>query len=248
MESEGVRVRLVFEDRHVLSKAHRLEGLKRSWLLLKPQHQAIADVSTYLIHIFDLYHSCPNGILLSMDGFVLPPFESTSILKNEDVISVKKKGIPLLDIVKVGGADNAVEAVEIVEKQPVHTGVPLLANEKFEKETRGYPSETEENEDDQLEDALNVGTSSGGNAASKKRKASEKLKSPKRKKQCTVVPEDVDTNGHTEQIEKDGDLSRKNLRKKEKVSNNKSTQKISGPSECSERSNDNVEATPSVKR
>lgn len=83
-------------------------------------------------------------------------------------ISVKKKGGRSTNIVKVG---DTTEEPEIVEKQPLHTGVPLLANEEFEKEAGGYRSESEENEE-QSEDT-------GVNAISKKRKASRKLHSSK---------------------------------------------------------------------
>lgn len=78
------------------------------------------------------------------------------------------------DVVKIGNGLNLREEGVIVEKQPVITFVPLLANEEFEKEIGGYQSEPEEEEDTLLEE-----NPSGGNAVSKKRKASKKLQSPK---------------------------------------------------------------------
>lgn len=90
-------------------------------------------------------------------------------------ISVKKKGVRSTNIVKVG---DTTEEPEIVEKQPLHTGVPLLANEEFEKEACGYQSESEENEE-QSEDTMPLENSAGVNAISKKRKASRKLHSSK---------------------------------------------------------------------
>ncbi|XP_057484962.1 coilin-like [Actinidia eriantha] len=176
---EPVRIRVAFEDRHILSKSQRSEGLKRSWLLIKPPHETISDLSSYLLHTFDLYHSCPNGIVLSMDDFVLPQFEATCILKDKDVIRVKRKGGTSSEIIEVVDGANLIEEEEIVEKQPVLTDVPLLAIEEFEKETGGYQSEHDEDEDDQSEEALHVQNLSGGNAASKKRKASKKLQSAK---------------------------------------------------------------------
>lgn len=90
-------------------------------------------------------------------------------------ISVKKKGGASTDIVKVG--DRA-EEQEVVKEQPQYTGVPLLANEEFEKEGGGIRSETEDNEE-QSEEAIPVEKSSGANGLSKKRKASSKLHSSK---------------------------------------------------------------------
>ncbi|CAL5398605.1 unnamed protein product [Camellia sinensis] len=180
MESmEAVRFRVVFEDGHILSKSQRSEGLNRSWLLLKPPLDTISDLCSYLAHVFNLYDSCPNGIILSMDGFVLPPFESTCIIKDRDVIRVKMKGGMLYEIVEVGDGANIIEEGEIVEKQPALTSVPLLANEEFENETGGYQSEPEEDEDNQSEDTLHVENSSDRKVVSKKRKASKKLQSSK---------------------------------------------------------------------
>ena len=65
---EATRLRVVFEDRHILSESQKSEGLKRSWLLLKPQHDTISDLSSYVAHIFDLHRSCPHGIKLSVSS------------------------------------------------------------------------------------------------------------------------------------------------------------------------------------
>uniref|UniRef100_A0A5B6YIN3 Putative coilin isoform X3 n=1 Tax=Davidia involucrata TaxID=16924 RepID=A0A5B6YIN3_DAVIN len=244
---ETVRVRLVFEDRHMLSKSQKSEGLKRTWLVLKPEHGTISDLSSHLIHIFELDHSCPNGLLLSMDGFVLPPFESTCILKDKDIIRVKKKGGTSSDIIRVGDEAKPIEEEEIVEKQPVLTGVPLLTNGEFEKETGGYQSEPEEDEDYQSEDTLHVENLSGGNATSKKRKASQKIQSSKRKKKCPMVPEAVENGVHTEEIENNDDraLPGKCLHKKEKVSHIKSKPDTSKP-ESAERSNNIIDSMPTA--
>lgn len=94
-------------------------------------------------------------------------------------ISVKKKGSTLSDIIEVGDGANSVEEIDIEENQPIHTGLPLLANEEFEKETGGYQSEAEEDEEEHPEEIMPVENSSDAKAASKKRKASKKLKSSK---------------------------------------------------------------------
>lgn len=65
---ESVRVRLEFKQRHLLKKSQLKEGLKRSWFLLKPEIETISDLTTHLLHNFDLLRSCPNGLIL----FVIP--------------------------------------------------------------------------------------------------------------------------------------------------------------------------------
>ncbi|PSS13619.1 Coilin like [Actinidia chinensis var. chinensis] len=234
---EPVRIRVAFEDRYILSKSQRSEGLKRSWLLLKPPHETISDLSSYLLHTFDLYLSCPNGIVLSMDDFVLPQFESTCILKDKDVIRVKRKGGTLSEIVEVGDGANLIEEEEIVEKQPVLTDVPHLASEEFEKETGGYQSEPDKGEDNQLEAALHAENLSGGNAASKKRKASKKLQSTKKKKKGRTDPQDTGNDSHMEQ-EDCGLHSGKSVDNKKKVSVVKSKSKAASTPKSAEQNND----------
>ena len=76
--------------------------------------------------------------------------------------SVKRKGDTVVDVIEAGdGVDSIVVVDKNVEEQHVVTGLKLLANEEFDKEYEGC--------DD------------GGHeiTVSKKRKASEKLRSPK---------------------------------------------------------------------
>ncbi|XAR64478.1 hypothetical protein NMG60_11024844 [Bertholletia excelsa] len=196
---DTVRLRVVLEDRHMLSKHLKSEGLRRSWILLKPHLETISDLSSYIDQSFELYSTCPNGIILSMDGFVLPPFESTCILKDKDVISVKRRG-KLSEIVKVGDEANLIEEKRIVVKKSV--SVPLLENGGLEEEGSGYPSKPEEGEDRQSEEALLIDNSSGEeNAVSKKRKSSRKLQSSKKKRKRSMVAWDTENDVHEEQNE-----------------------------------------------
>lgn len=258
MAMETVRVRVVLEDPDLLNKTQNSEGLRRSWLLLKPQHKTISDLSSYLLRIFNLHDFCPNGLLLSMDGFVLPSFESTCILKDKEIISVKRKGGAVIDLLEVGDETNCSEDEAIVENQHTHRGVKLLANEEFDKETGGYESESEEDEPDQPEETVQVETASAGNAGSKKRKASRKLKSPKRKKnkytsleKCPVVLEDVE-NGVCEEQTKSCDdctvLPKKGSLKKHKSSKVDGKPDKARTLNIDERSNDVDESSPNAKR
>ncbi|XP_038704428.1 coilin-like isoform X2 [Tripterygium wilfordii] len=222
---ETVRVRILFEDRNILSKSQKKLGLRRSWILLKPQQETISDLASYLLHIFHLHDACPRGIILSMDSFVLPPFESTSIFKDKDIVRVKNKECTLSEIVMVGDEGNHLD-LEIVEKQPVATGVQLLANDEFQKETGGYESESEEDEHEESVDAFAVESNPDEKKVAKKRKASRKLQSSKRKKnksatggKCEVVPENTDNHVDAEQnLHRQSILPKRCLVKKDQLS------------------------------
>ncbi|XXG88764.1 hypothetical protein AAC387_Pa12g0937 [Persea americana] len=163
----GVRVRLRFEDEHLLSESQKLEGLNRCWLFLSPQLRTISDLDSYLTHKFSLQEACPNGLLLYMNGFVLPPFESTCIFRDKDIIRIKRKGGMLID-----DRENHIEESQIVEKQPLLSGVKLLTIEESEKETQVEHEEPPE-------DALHLDNSSCGITRLKKRKHSDDHNSPK---------------------------------------------------------------------
>ncbi|KAJ0082504.1 hypothetical protein Patl1_11624 [Pistacia atlantica] len=62
-----------------------------------------------------------------MDGFVLPPFQSTSILKDYDIIRVRKKAVPSSETIELYNGMNALE-------KSMLPGVKLLAIEEFAKD------------------------------------------------------------------------------------------------------------------
>ncbi|KAL7608875.1 coilin isoform X1 [Lactuca sativa] len=190
METPSLRVRLEFGDRSILSKPQRSDGMNKSWLLLKlQQHRTISDVCTHLLHIFKLHRSCPNGILLSMDGFVLPPSESTEILKDKELICVKKKGGATPD------ADNLLDEVEADDLEPGENGLLLLANDKGTEEVQSESEEVDEEQSQDEEDEEPV---------SKKRKASIKLQNSNRNKRpCLRVLDDVENEAETQEFDND---------------------------------------------
>lgn len=91
-------------------------------------------------------------------------------------VSVKRKGAGKIGALKA--IEEARPCIEdkIVEKQPLPLGVRLLANEEFDKETRGNQIEKDEDEDEAEEP---VQSAPGRNAVSKKRKASSSIESSK---------------------------------------------------------------------
>ncbi|XP_064982381.1 coilin isoform X2 [Musa acuminata AAA Group] len=91
--AEPMTVRVEFEDRRLLTKSQRKDGLRRCWILLGPHLPTVADLAAHLARTFALNRSCPRGIRLYMDEFVLPPFESTSIFRDKDIIRVSKKAV-----------------------------------------------------------------------------------------------------------------------------------------------------------
>ncbi|XP_074274384.1 coilin isoform X2 [Silene latifolia] len=190
MNPSELRLRLVFNN-GVLSKTQKRNGLKRSWVLLKPHFQTICDVVSYIVHSFDLHGSCPHGIILYMDGFVLPEFESISILNDKDLISVKRKETRSLNASKAVQEATTYIYDGIVEKLPLPSGVKLLANEEFDKETGGYQSESEKDEDEGVKSTSPVQNTPNAALASKKRKSSSKLESAKKKRKVQAISNTV---------------------------------------------------------
>ncbi|KAM0921885.1 hypothetical protein ACQ4PT_006558 [Festuca glaucescens] len=121
-----VRLRLVFDNRRLLRRAQREDGLRRCWLLLRPELATVADLSAHVAARFHLRRSCPGGIVFTMDGFVLPPFESTCIFRDKDIIRVKQKTCKST----VHHNDvHCIEDPEIVEKRSLPTDDKVLAIE-----------------------------------------------------------------------------------------------------------------------
>ncbi|KZV17803.1 coilin [Dorcoceras hygrometricum] len=197
---ETKRIRLVFKDDDILSEPQKLEGLIRSWVLLKTrQHVTVSDVASHLLHAFQLHQSCPHGLILSMSGFVLPSFESTCLLNDGEIIRVRKKR----EILSIEGNDtaNAVEEMRVAEKQTLQNCVLLLAIEEFEKENGGHKSDDPEVESDEEDENVleDMEDPSAGNAnpRNRKRKASEKLQDSASKKRCAKASQVVASNVHT---------------------------------------------------
>jgi len=59
---DTVRLRLVLDN----ALNTTTEGLRKCWILLKPQHKTISDLSSHIFHVFDLHNACPHGLLLSV--------------------------------------------------------------------------------------------------------------------------------------------------------------------------------------
>ncbi|CAN0929331.1 COIL [Linum grandiflorum] len=84
-QMETVRLRLAFDK-----SLRNSDGFKRYWVVVKPQHRTMSDFCNYLLDVFQLRNSCPEGLLLSMEGFFLPPFESIRLLNDRDLVRVKR--------------------------------------------------------------------------------------------------------------------------------------------------------------
>lgn len=229
---ESVRVRLVFEDKYSLNKSQRSLGLYRSWLLVNPQQfPTFSDLSAHLLTIFDLAQSCPHGLLLCMDDFVLPPFESTSILNDKDIISVKRKGGTSNGILKTCNTADSSEDFENVEEQLLEAGVPLNR-----KEAGGCEIESEEDTEcsDNTEPSENL---SPVNALLKERKASTELQSSKQKKARIVVPNGMGKDNQTKSGDGQGLISKKiSCEKQKKAADSKCKQIIEPTQQCVEKS------------
>ena len=91
-------------------------------------------------------------------------------------ISVKRKVLAMCESMKAIEDSMPFAEDEIVEKQTLPSVVRLLANEEFNKETGGYQSETEKDEDDA--EGL-VKRAPDVDVASKKRKAASPIENAK---------------------------------------------------------------------
>ncbi|KAG0474057.1 hypothetical protein HPP92_015914 [Vanilla planifolia] len=121
-----VRFRLVFDDRSLLNKSQRCQGLRRCWFRLKPGLATIDDLAYHLRERFGLRHR----IVLSVDDFVLPAFESTCIITNKDIIKVHKKKIEQSDVSKPYGRQCLVQDSQIAIPHDLAIGNELLVDRK----------------------------------------------------------------------------------------------------------------------
>ncbi|CAH8382382.1 unnamed protein product [Eruca vesicaria subsp. sativa] len=168
MAEDTVRIRLVFEDQRILSKYQKKQGLKRSWVVLNPKHnRTVSEFSNHILYTFSLFEACPHGLSLSMDGFVLPPFESSCVLKDKDIVCVKRKKEPLLEILEEDSEENVCAAIEVKERAQILPGAMLLGDEET-----GGDDESESEEEEIVPEKK----------TSKKRKGSSTSPSSKRKK------------------------------------------------------------------
>ncbi|XP_022966834.1 coilin-like [Cucurbita maxima] len=158
---EVVRLRILFKHKDLLTAS--LSGLSRSWIVLKSHFRTISDLSSYILSVFRLHDACPNGLILSMDGFVLPPFESVGILKDKDIVRVKKKKSTAICL---------------------SVGNKLIKTEEFRESG---------SEEDELKAPLPVKAAPVEKKVSKKRKASKIIRNTKRKKNNSFPSEEFPT-------------------------------------------------------
>ncbi|URE29896.1 hypothetical protein MUK42_06103 [Musa troglodytarum] len=204
---DAVRLRIEFEDHRVLTKTQRLEGLRRCWLLLRPEFSTVSDLAAHLVRAFALHLSCPHGVLLSMDEFVLPPFESTSIFRDKDIVRVKKKVAKTMQLLEICGDAYHIQDSKITEKQPIASGNELLTIKDFQEDLELCKSKN-------VEDACEVEgnttkrqiLSSEETILKRKRKQSDKPQNSKKKikltsptSKKTIVTADQEENVHSEQ-------------------------------------------------
>ncbi|KAK9104325.1 hypothetical protein Scep_021169 [Stephania cephalantha] len=237
---ESARVRVAFDDGDLLSESQRSQGLDRSWFLVKPELKSVSDLARHLARDFNLAKSCPNGLILYVDGFVLPSFESTRILKDNDVVRVKRKG-SVTGFLGKDDEPNLLEDSGITEKQPVLEGGKFLALIEDGNRTIDNTNEPEANGHTSNKDVLDLDTLANERPSSRKRKSSKSLENKREKKIRSKSPE-KSPNALVENVENDkhigyqdddnGTSSKKKSQKKEKSSksngkyNDKSTDKV----------------------
>ncbi|KAL2519618.1 sphere organelles protein-related [Abeliophyllum distichum] len=187
----------------------------------------------------------------NMDGFVLPPFESTTILKDKDLIRIRKREDALF--IEGHNAAHSVKKLKALEKQPGNSSVLLLSNVEFEKEKEVYESDDSEEEDgDDLLEGFENPPDVNADSKERKRKASEKLQCSMKKKQRSEAPETFASDGHVEKIEnphRDGvPTKQKSLSQVEKKSDSNDKENVENNQKNAKLSDDNDDSIPSTKR
>ncbi|KAJ6802368.1 coilin-like [Iris pallida] len=164
-----------------------------------------------------------------MDDFVLPPFESTCILKDKDIIRVQKKGASLINVIEADNNQHYIQDSGIVERQPIYSNPGFLAIKEFQEDSVGRQNKNDEDSYPQNENPVLIRTLSSENTNSKrKRKHSDTTPSSKRKKSKLVRPEksildaeDVDDIPREQNLScfEKGESSKKSSNKKCRTSN-----------------------------
>lgn len=173
-----------------------------------------------------------------MDDFVLPPFESTSILNDKDIISVKRKGGISNEILKTRKIADPSEDYENVEEQSLDAGV--LLNKKA---AGGGEIEFEEDAEcsDNMEPSENL---SPVNALDKERKASTELQSSKQKKHRVAVPNGIEKDDQTKSGGGQGLVSKKVSREKPAKASDSKCKQITEPTQqCGQKSSSPSKST-----
>ncbi|PKA45589.1 hypothetical protein AXF42_Ash010928 [Apostasia shenzhenica] len=73
-ENRCLRFRLFFDDRRLLKKAQRSEGLRRCWILLKPGLATVADLASHIGERFGIRDRIVLSVSLHLCVF-LPGLE-----------------------------------------------------------------------------------------------------------------------------------------------------------------------------
>ncbi|KAL2623119.1 hypothetical protein R1flu_003324 [Riccia fluitans] len=149
MAGNGVRIRLKFHDAGLLTNDQIDQGLGQCWHLVRfDEVQTIGDVASDISSVFNLGESCPNGLDLEVDGFALPPAQPAHLLKDSDLVRVRrKKKLVIKPSAEVPKAVRNDQHFICNRRGYVgYGGLELRAFDEFEKETGGYKSEDEEGE------------------------------------------------------------------------------------------------------
>ena len=83
--SSQVRVRLQFDTLLCLGE------LERSWLLIPSNLHNIGDLSSHLLSTFTLRKRGPAGLILKLEGHVLPPSQPIAVLRENDLLCIERR-------------------------------------------------------------------------------------------------------------------------------------------------------------
>ncbi|KAK8947322.1 hypothetical protein KSP39_PZI006897 [Platanthera zijinensis] len=172
-EDDGyvVRFRLVFDDRRLLDKSLRSQGLRRCWFLLKPGIETVGDLASHICQRFGLQDS----IVLSMGDFVLPSFESTCIITDKDIITVNKKQVKEKDSCKPFDGQSPTQDSQMVKMHDLPFSNDLLSVDKSQNDLQSSGGCDKEKMISCTATTVHLDPPGEAHLAKRKRKRSKKL-------------------------------------------------------------------------
>ncbi|PKU78609.1 hypothetical protein MA16_Dca011166 [Dendrobium catenatum] len=98
-ENDGamVRFRLVFDDRHLLDKSQRSQGLRRCWFRLKPDMKNIGELASQIRECFGIRHRivlfvCEDIVEVNCESFSIAFLCEDAMFKDEKLVKNLRRG------------------------------------------------------------------------------------------------------------------------------------------------------------
>ena len=80
---DSKRLKIVFDEKYFKSTP---DFPLKTWFLLPANLKFVTDLNLHIIQKFELKKECPHGIIIQMDGFVVPSTQDINIIRENDTI------------------------------------------------------------------------------------------------------------------------------------------------------------------